>query len=206
MQKSKNKYLQLLFSTLALLILFSCQETPEFLSNEELYAYVQDPENGLLQEKEVKDIKLQVFYKPTDFLVEQELGSDPQKDSALVSSLKKKYEGYAYFVLDLSTSEGNLLYKDMNLFGERLQTLAFRMDQYVYLTTSAKDTIPVADFNFPRLYTHSPSASVLFAFDREQIRETEWIDFHLLETGFAIGNQRMRFETNKINHIPKLRF
>jgi hypothetical protein len=152
------------------------------------------------------NVNLQLSYKATDLIVEQELEGNSNADTSIVSMLREQYGKYAYFVLNLSSNTGNLLYQDMAYFNERLQNLSYRMDQYVYLTTSSEDTIAVADYNYPRMFSHSTSLSLLFAFERERIKETKWIDFHLKESGFGFGNQRFRFETKKIQNTPKILF
>lgn len=167
---------------------------------------MQEPANGLSQEKSLGSHQLRLWYKPTDLLVAQELRSRPEKDSLAVQEARGKYGRYAYFVLDISSADGNPLYQDMGQFSERLQTLAYRMDQYAFLTTSEQDTIPVADYNFPRLYTHSPSVSLLFAFEKDKIQQADWVDFHLNEMGLGLGKQALRLQTENIHATPQIKF
>ena len=49
------------------LVLFQCK--PKELSVEDLKAFVQDEENGLMQSTEVNGTKISVAYRPTDLWV-----------------------------------------------------------------------------------------------------------------------------------------
>jgi len=188
---------------IGLLFLAACSG-PTHLSEKELGQYVLDPSNGLIQKKEASGLEIQVYYKPTGLLVAQEL--DNQKDSIAYRDLYEKYGQYAYFILDLSSNDKNALYQSgsYDRFSENLQTLAFRMDQYTNLTTSALDTIPVADFIYPRMYGMSSSATVMFVFSNEKLFTSDWVSFNLSEFGMGSGNQQFRFDVSDLKAAPKL--
>lgn len=188
----------------ALLLLTGCTQV-SYLSEEELGKYILNEDNGLIKKKEAGGLNLQVYYKPTGLLVAQELGQ--KQDTALYNQLNKKYGAYAYFVLDLSSNDKNALYQSgsYDRFSENLQTLAFRMDQFANLTTSAQDTIPVGDFIYPRLYGMSSSATVMFVFNNKKVWDADWVSFNLSEFGMGSGNQQFRFDVNDLKKAPKLK-
>lgn len=176
------------------------------LPEDELGKYVLDIDNGLIKKREVGGLNIEVYYKPTGLLVAQEL--DGEKDSVSYQQLYEKYGKYAYFILDLSSNNKNALYQSgsYDRFSENLQTLAFRMDQYVNLTTSALDTIPVADFIYPRLYGMSSSATVMFVFNKEKVDSSDWVSFNLSEFGMGSGNQVFHFDVDDLKKAPRLKY
>ncbi|UXX79787.1 hypothetical protein N7E81_01525 [Reichenbachiella carrageenanivorans] len=188
---------------IGLTLLMACN-APTHLSEKEMGQFILNPDNGLIKKKEVNGLDLQVYYKPTGMLVAQEL--DGKNDSIAYSKYYEKYDSYAYFILDLSSNEKNALYQSGSYerFSENLQTLAFRMDQFTNLTTSASDTIPVADFIYPRMYGMSNSATVMFVFNNEKLLQSDWVSFNLSEFGMGSGNQQFRFEIEDIQNVPKL--
>jgi len=66
-------------------------------------------------------------------------------------------------------------------FSNKLQTLSFKMSEYVNVTTSGKDTIPVADYAFPRTFGLARSTNLLFVFNKEEMKDKEWISFPKVE-------------------------
>lgn len=195
----KQSYLLLL-----MLLLFGCS-TPEYLSEDELTSYISDESNGLSASKERNGVMVKVNYRPKDFLIWQEVQgeSDPEK----VKKAMEKYEDHFYFIAQLSAGEKDALYgtsSDQVEFSEKLQTLSFRMNQFVNLTTSNQDTIPVADFYYSRMFGMSGSSDILFVFSEEKAKDTEWVSFNMKEFGFKTGVMRFRFDTRTIAQAPKL--
>ena len=190
---------------LVCLLIYSCR--PEYLNKQELNSFILDESNGLLQEKQVGGIGVKVTYKPTDLLIAQHLGDN--MESSEIERLRAHYGQYVYFMLDLESGGQDILYAPTSGgsgFSEKLQTFAFRMTDYVNLTTSASDTIPVADYAYNRTFGMAKNTSMMFVFNREQIENKDWISFNLNESGIGSGDQRFRFKTSNINNVPKLKF
>jgi hypothetical protein len=191
---------------LLILLITSCN--PTLVTEQQLIAYIQDEDNGLIKTKEQNGYKLTVYYKPTDFVINQYTENGVIEKPKL-DTLKKQFKNYAYFVLSLQKDKSNALYnmeQGYDAFSETLQTLAFRMDQYVQLTTSNSDTIPVADFIYPRLYGASPSTDILFVFNNTQFSKNDWVQFNVKEFGLGVGRKNFRFKTSDIQQIPTLKF
>jgi len=181
-----------------------CQ--PSILTEEELSAYLLDESNGLSQSKQVGNIKMQVTYRPTDLLVMQEL--DDPKNPVEIENLRSKYSNYHYFIMSLSAGEKDALYGasvSQAQFSDNLQTLSFRMGQYVQMLADRSDTIPVADYTYNRNFGMSTSSNLLFVFSREQAEEAKELTFQTKEFGLGTGIQNFRFETNRLSEIPKLK-
>lgn len=80
------------------------------------------------------------------------------------------------------------------------------MNEYVMLTTSARDTIPVGDFMLNRTYGLSASTDVLVVFNREKARGADWVQINLSEFGLGVGSQRFRFSRKDLDEIPRIKF
>ena len=180
----------------------------EFDSAEKLNEYVASPDHNLSQKAEVSGYHIMVTYRPTDLLVDQEIGNEPYNPSS-VESLRRKYSNYYYFILSLSKDGKEALHQvegGMEQYSELVQTLSFRMNEYVTLTTSAQDTIPVGDFMLNRTYGLSRSTDLLFVFNKEKAKEKDWVQFNLNEFGLGVGSQRFRFKTKDLEDVPKINF
>lgn len=180
----------------------------DFKTAEELSHFVRDTKNGLTKSVEVNGIKAEVTFRPTDLWVHQELG-DEHGTPDEIERLRTKYNDYYYFILSLSRNNKEALHQvqgGMEQYSELVQVLSFRMPEYTTLTTSASDTIPVADFMLNRTYGMSSSTDVLFVFNREKAKEQEWVQFNLNEFGLNMGNQRFRFRREDLDRVPQLQF
>lgn len=197
--------LSLLYSIV--LFLYGCN-TPAFLTPEELNTYILDPDHGLIQRSELNGYAVEVLYRPTDLWVQQELGNEPS-DTTSINTLRKKYSIYYYFIVNLSKNNKEALHQaegGQQQYSELVQTLSFRMNNYVSLTTTKSDTIPTADFILNRTYGYSDATSLLFVFNREKAKGEEWVQFNLNEFGLGIGNQRFRFKTQDLEGAPQIDF
>ncbi|HBO75035.1 MAG TPA: hypothetical protein DD653_10150 [Marinilabiliales bacterium] len=179
-------------------------------TKEELMAYVNNPKNGLVQEKEINGTRLKLTYKPYQLLAWQEMQAvdtlTPEKEKEILS----RYSQQHYFVLSISQGGKEILSNaaDRQRFSQMVSQFAFGMGQTVTLTTAEQDTLPLLDFIYPRMYGMAPSTDILFAFTREKTK-TEYLTFYLDEFGLRTGETRfviLNREMNKlkyVNLIPK---
>ncbi len=192
---------------LFLLLLLAGCSSPAYLDPQALNKYILDPENGLIQKESINNYSIEVYNKPTDLWVQQEVEGS-KTDAATIKNLREKYDRYYYFILDLSKNNKEALQVEGNMgqYSDLVQTLSFRMNSFVNLTTAKQDTIPTADFILNRTYGMSSATSLLFVFDRQKAKQAEWVQFNLNEFGLGVGNQRFRFETKKLENAPKIDF
>lgn len=189
-----------------LALTFTCC-APQNLSREELEVYLVDQSNGALLTEQVKDVKVLVAYRPTDILVSQAMDNEFE-NTLLRDSLRLRYSSYYYFIVCLSRNNREALHQvgSMEEYSELVQTMSFRMPQYVTLTTSNRDTIPTGDFMLNRSYGLSASTDLLFVFDKQKVKDAEWVQFNLNEFGLGVGNLRFRFFTKDLSEIPEIDF
>jgi hypothetical protein len=197
---------KILIIILSLSICVAC--APSEMNPEDMHAYIQDSDNGLLKSEEVNGIQAMLWYRPTDMLVHQEIGEE-QVTQRAVDSLRNKYNKHHYFLLSLSKQNKEALHTapgSMSEYSELVQTLSFRMNNYVNLTTNKQDTIPVGDFILDRTYGLSSATSLLFVFAADKTIKSDWIQFNLNEFGLGTGNQRFRFALDDIENTPTIKF
>lgn len=184
------------------LVCISCANE---LNVEELTEYIADKDNGLQQEATMGPTVVTLTFRPNDLMVSQEL--EGGENQATIDSLRKKYEPYYYFVLSLSRDNREALHQtNMSEYSDLLNTLSFRMNEFVTMTTTAQDTIPVGDFMMNRTFGMSSSTDVLFAFDKAKAKDQEWVQFNVNEFGLGVGNQRFRFDVRDLENVPRVNF
>ncbi|MDJ1501165.1 hypothetical protein [Xanthocytophaga agilis] len=174
-------------------------------SREELQGYITTPENGLIQSKLVQNINVQVNYHPQELLVAQELAGHTPSDS-LLAQLTKKYADYYYFTVNLSHDNKEVLHQvgDMGSYSDLLQVLAFRMGEYTELVSANKDTVALANYMFDRTYGMATANTLLLAFPKKDLQNTEWVQVNMKEYGLGVGNLPFRFLLKDIQDVPTL--
>lgn len=197
---------RLTFAWLIVLAFSGCIRS-EFSSEKELADFIHDPDNGLEKVEEGGGVKITVTYKPADLMVAQELKSRSGR-APDVSSYYKKYDPYYYFLVSLSNNNREVLntLNGMETYSDLVETMSFRMNDYVTLTTNASDTIPVADFILNRTFNMSKSTDLLFVFSKEKSEGKQWVQFNLNEFGLNIGNHRFRFLKKDLDSVPCINF
>ncbi|UGU18126.1 hypothetical protein LS482_09625 [Sinomicrobium kalidii] len=191
-----------------ILCLLTACSSGTFDTEESLLAYIREEENGYMHHKKVKGVDFSLLYKPTDLLVNQELYD--KTDSRTVDSLRKKYGKYMYFILSMSKNDQELLNNvagDRGRFGGMVNELAFGMDRKVHLYTPEKDTLPMADFIYPRMYGMSRSTDIMLVYPRkEKYLNDDYINIIVEDLGFYTGEVKFKVLTENINNEPSLKF
>lgn len=187
------------------LLLYSCNKT--FDSEQELITYVLEESNGYVQHKTVNGVDFTLMYRPTDLLVNQELGDENPK-KAEIDALRDKYGKYMYFNLSMSKNEKELLSvapKNRNEFGAMVNQLAFGMHEKVHLFNQTKDTLELIDFIYPRMYGMSRSTTIMFVYPRDKEKlQNDILNFIIQDLGLYTGEVKFKIETEKINNEPQL--
>jgi hypothetical protein len=192
---------------LAGLALFLTGCTSGSMRREELVAFIEDADNGLRQEAQAGETRVEVCYLPTDIMVCQESG-EQEVDTVKINGLKKKYAGYYYFRASFSRNNKEVLHqpgRGFDQYSDLVQNMSFRMPAYVNLTTDS-DTIPLADFMLNRTFGFSNATEILLAFNKEKASGKESLQLNMKEFGLNIGNQRFHFQVNDLEHAPRIKF
>ncbi|MEK6152008.1 hypothetical protein WIW50_02045 [Flavobacteriaceae bacterium 3-367] len=200
-------YTRLFLGVMGMVALFSCGQKT-FDTEKELWAHVRDTENGYTQHKKVKGVDYTLSYRPTDVLINQALGEDINKEK--VDSLRNKYGDYLYFNLSLGIDNQELLSAkagNRNEFGAMVNQLAFGMSEKVHLISKTRDTIPMADYIYPRMYGMGQSTQLLLVYPRDgRLLSNDFFHFTIDDIGFATGEVGFKIPTDPIRTEPKLKF
>ncbi|WP_445456088.1 hypothetical protein [Flavobacterium sp. HNIBRBA15423] len=190
---------------LILLFLSSCS-TKTFDTTEEIFAFLSDEENGYCYTKEINGVNYTLQYRPTDVLVQQELGDSNSKEQ--VEKLRKKYGKQLYFNLSMSLNGQELLsnvVKDKAQFGQMVNDLAFNMDEKVHVFTPEKDTLAMTDFVYPRMYGMTNSTTILIVYPRDKnYLKEDYLNFTIEDLGLYTGEVKFKVQTQPLKNEPKL--
>ena len=184
---------------LVVIIGSACNKT---LTPKELISYVNNPDNGLVHEKEINGIKLKLAYKPHQLLAFQEIMAIDSLTKVKEREITKRYNQQHYFVLSISQGGKEILSSaaDRQRFSQLVSQFAFGMGQKITLTTAENDTLTLLDFHYPRMYGMAPSTDILFVFEKEK-QKTKSLIFYIDEFGLRTGNTRFKIHTQDIHKI-----
>jgi hypothetical protein len=169
------------------------------LKPEDLTIYINDPDNGLIQESKTGNLKIVITYKPVSLITDQQLKVEERTDmTAMRDSVNKIFSAYQYYTLKLSSEDNDVLYSRAGNFSENIKTFSFRLGHYVYMTTAMGDTIPLADFYTPNLYGMGKSTQVMLAFEK---KESDTYTIHIKDFGLSSADQQFSFDSQDLENI-----
>lgn len=201
----KNKLLPGCYFIL-MFFLVSCNK--QFGNADELNAFVQNEKNEYKASKKVNGIDFALQYKPTDMMVQQEIGDSisPEK----VDQLRKKYKDNLYFLLSMSGNDTELLsvvIKDRQRYNDMVNQLVFGMNQKIVLISPEKDTLKMLDYVYPRMYGMSKSTNLLLVFPRDpKFLDKPYLNFTILDFGMETGDVKFKLDPKVIKKEPTLNF
>jgi hypothetical protein len=168
------------------------------MSYEEMVDYVNNPKNGLTQEKVINGTKIKLTYRPTEMMVLQELRQE-EVSREKIKQVGKKYAPNHYFVLSYSHGGKEILNNasDRQRFSYMVNQFSFGIGNNVVLTTAERDTLPLIDFHSSRTYGIANSTDILFVFNKEQKKTKHYI-FKLKEFGLRTGDIQFQQDVKKI--------
>ncbi len=190
-----------------ILVISSCSNK-EFDTTEEIFAFISDEDNGYKYSKEVNGVDFTLQYRPTDLLVQQELGDSLSEKK--IKQLREKYSKYLYFNLSMSLDGKELLsnvVRDKQQFGQMVNDLAFYMNQKVHLYTPEKDTLAMTDFVYPRMYGMTNATTILIVYPRDkQFLKEGYLNFTIEDLGLNTGEIKFKVQTQPLENEPQLNF
>ena len=201
------KEIKSLFLFCCLLLLCTACNQNTFDTKEQLLTFLQNEENGFVHTKSVNGVNYKLLYKPTDLMVSQEMND--QWTPTDIDSLRNKYKEYIYFNLSISKNNKELLSNisgDRQTYGTMVNNLAFGMRENVHLFNTKRDTIPMLDYVYPRMYGMSPSTSMLLVYPKNEYLVGETITLTIEDLGFGTGEVRFSQKIDPILNEPQLKF
>ncbi|MGJ8733391.1 MAG: hypothetical protein ACSHW4_09595 [Cellulophaga sp.] len=170
--------------------------------------YINNEDNSFKQEKTINGVDYSLLYKPTDIMVHQELVENYTKEE--VNLLREKYNKYMYFTLSMAKNNQELLTSKVGskeFFGAMVNQLSFGMGDKVHLITDTRDSIPLADYVYPRMYGMGGSTTILFVYPRDKkVMKSDYLNFTIEDLGFGTGEVGFKLKTRAIKNEPTLKF
>lgn len=167
--------------------------------------FINEIDNGLIKEYNANEVKVKVYFKPSDLMISQELGGNTVSAESTLNALKKKYQQYYYFNIELSMDKTETGSDIENK--KKLQHITFGMQNNVILITSNNDTIVPTDYIAPPAYGNTGNTSFLYAFENKKIIESNPEIIQMVFKNSLNNNEKMEFafEFAKIKKIPSLK-
>ncbi len=179
-----------------------------FNSKQELLTYLRNVDNGYHFKKSINRIDYSLTYRPTDLIVSQFM--DEKTKPTRVEKLRREYGQYLYFNLSMSSHGKELLsQKAQNRaeYGAKVHQLSFGMADKVILTDQKRDTLPLLDYNYPRMYGMGRSTSLLLVYKKEyEAMQQDHLFLTVKDLGYGTGEVSFKIDTKKIKQQPQLKF
>ncbi len=185
------------------IFLVSCEQKQ--VTKDQLIRYIQNPKNGLHQTKQKGDYTIKLMYKPQNLLVAQEL-KNPMYSITDMNSLQKHYNQYLYFNLSLTYKNNEIINKALtnkNAFSKIIEKLSFDRN-IADLITSLKDTLPLYESVFTRMYGMTKSNDILLIFENK-LASTEDFKVRINGSDLGFGTVYFDYNTKNIHNIPQLK-
>jgi hypothetical protein len=193
-----------LFSVLLLLILLACH-SKKMLSKEELVQYPLDPEHGLIQKVKKGNTQLEIYYKPKDLILDQQMAG--VQDEREIAKIKSDLDSVDYFVVQLSRDEKeieNTYASDPNRFNEVINYLSYYAAKDFKMITSS-DTLPVLDLAYTRTFGSTHVTNILAVFNSGLHYRKGKAKIVFDDTVLGTGVSEFEFNINDIKNTPRLK-
>jgi hypothetical protein len=174
-------------------------------------AWVEDPGNGLRQEKKIGSFIYTIQYTPVDYMLMSELGKEKVSKED-IPGRRKEIEGMQYIGMRLSSDgPGDVMMvgaaSDQD-YMKRVNYFAYEAQNDIQLL-DGNDTLPCRLFHYTQNYGIAPHADFIMAFERpeeELVQNSARHDKVLIITDKILGNGIVKFTITKdnINNSPSL--
>ena len=165
-----------------------------------------NPEHGLIQKVEKGNTVLEMYYKPKELIIAQELSTHPTDDEK--KSLASTYDSLDYFVLRLSRNKQeieNSYASDPAQFTEVLSYLSYYIGSDLYMIQQ-QDTLPILDVVYARTFGAMDATNLMAVFNSNLAAKSGKTTVYFNDTRFGTGLNEFVFDTDKIKSIPTLKF
>lgn len=169
-------------------ILSGCQK--KIAHRGELYSYIQDKDNGVLESRENNGVKVSMSYIPNILMQDN-------ADSAL---LRK----YLYFRLMYQINDKDMLSAvDQSSYSVLVNRLSFKLGDYLGVGVDGKDE-EIADYQFSPMYGTTNSTEVVIALDRDKLKDEKELIIKLKDIGVGIPDYDFTFDREALDRLDGL--
>ena len=181
----------------------SCNKSID--SKEELFAFINNEENGFVKSKQINSLTLKVKYLPLEYLVAQNADNAQERLAAV-----KDYSDSYTFILTIAgkDDEAGLFYYDVNNkqdFEERFKALNFGISEYITLRVDGKEYRPILH-NVENTYELTKKQNVHLVFSEiPEFEHAEKIDFIFEDRFFDTGISHFVFDKKDLDQLPPVK-
>ncbi|HBS88496.1 MAG TPA: hypothetical protein DEA97_18195 [Bacteroidales bacterium] len=194
------------------LLFFSCQKTLEDFSDlKDLFAYLENPENGLAKEKTINNVRVKVKYLPSEYMMIKD-NPGVLSDNKTVDSLMEGYNRNLYLLVSFEPATeqtGDVVYEglsDYREYSQRMNNLNFKMDGQFFINDGKTKHYAVSA-GFENVYSLKDSRELLLIFrNRDMFMELDRIDLVYEDNVFETGINHYVFMVQDIKKLPKINF
>lgn len=184
-----------LFIMIALFFL-SC--STNLTNRQDVFTYINDPKSGLVQIKQMGDLKVLMSYYPPELVANQIGRQDRSPD------LLNDFSDKVYFKLSFSNNGKELLPQlSSQSYATVLEVFSFRMSSYISLNMKGAASVEPLDCLFEQTYGMSEANHLLVVFDRSSIRSQDF-SINIKEFGLGYGNISFDFKKKDIDLLPNI--
>jgi hypothetical protein len=173
--------------------------------DDNIIARIIDAPTSLSKTKDIGGSKIKVSFRPVDDILAQEQRTRKNMSDSLKLTLKSQYNKYLYFVISMSRDNNEILStaRSEEERQQEMSDLVFHMDQYITARTSEGDTLPIADYVYPRTYGASRSTDLMIAFYKPS-KKTNDVTITVQDIGIGAGINKFSFSTADIDKVQEL--
>ena len=186
-------------------VLGCCACQPSQLGSKEYLAWVENPDNGFHNRREMGEYVLGAQLMPTPYQAVQLHKASLDKQS--LEEMKTELAESLDIRLTLAPLDQHVSFLKYQLestteYQARVNYLSFEMDDYVYLIQEG-DTIRPNIYHFERAFDLRPEAHVFLSFPRPKNLDGDVL-LVLEDQYFGMGPVRFRFDLHLLSHQPSL--
>ncbi len=179
------------------------------LSTEEFIQWVDDPDNGLIQEQVVGEYKFIFQYRPTAYMVLKDLDANELDiNQAMFDSTLREYNGLQYGILKIGTVKGNDEFLKQSVVSEqeyfdRIQYFTSSVQNDLYLLNE-QDTLPCKMLHFERTFSINSFDNIILGFEADQKETDKTIVFS--DKALGTGDIKFFIPGKVLANIPQIAF
>jgi hypothetical protein len=206
----------LCYALLFIAALTGCTGRKETDSVQQYLSWINDPEAGLVQRRQVNNLLLSVKYLPPQYLASRDRDLSPEgKDS-----MARYYSESKAFLLtitplaapDKEPGKSDVMFYDLKDFQEykqRSHTMNFEMEEYVKLIAGNRTYHPVLS-SLENTYGLEEGRNVYLVFSDDQrgkeLNAAAELDIVFNDELFSTGLNHFVFRKEKLDNLPHLIF
>lgn len=190
-------------------VISACKST--IRTEKELYKWINDKDNGLVQEKTTNGFTLTAKYLPAELLAYREYESDKTVPFNKVLENYKKNKTFLMSIkVDTATRHtGNILFQDAEGYAgykQRILSFNFGLEEMVSLNYSEKKYKPVL-YTLENTFHIVDGKNVYLVFNIDSLKKQnkqDEMDLVFEDVHFSTGITHFQFKVTDLQNIPKI--